>query len=82
MTGEYEGAEPGAQLEAQAAEVCRVEVWTTAKGVPQWKVRVVEGTDEGVVDDLVIQGVRAYRKLEEQLTGTEREPWPPAGGQQ
>ena len=84
MTSEYEGAEPGTELTALPADVSRVEVWTTAKGAPQWRVRVVVGEEQAVIDEALSKAVAAYQRLERELTGGEaatREDWPPPGGQ-
>jgi len=75
MTEQPEGAQDGGGFHP---DVSRVEVWTTAKGLPQWKVRVVTDEDQAKIDLLVSQGVAAYQRLERELRvgGAPAEGWP------
>jgi hypothetical protein len=56
--------------EAQAYEggaKCSVSIWTTARGGPQWRVRLTEEADDELAELVVGRAVRAYGRVEAEL---------------
>ena len=45
-----------------------VTVWTTAKGRPQWRVRLTEEADDELADLVVTRAVRAFNRVREELS--------------
>ncbi len=48
-----------------------VSIWTTAKGRPQWKVRVGVGEAEAEVEHALSLALAADRRAERELAGTQ-----------
>jgi hypothetical protein len=51
------------QHDDAAPAVSRAEMWTNAKGLPQWRVRVVDGATAESVDALVDLALRAHGRF-------------------
>jgi hypothetical protein len=51
----------------QAERRISVAIWTTARGGPQWKVRVTEQADPDEIDLVLGRALAAHRRLEAEL---------------
>ena len=67
MTDEAQVYEGGAK--------CSVSIWTTARGGPQWRVRLTEEATEELAEIVVARAVRAYGLVEAELAGASRPPF-------
>jgi hypothetical protein len=59
MTDDAQAYEGGAK--------CSVSIWTTAKGAPQWRVRLTEEATDELAELVVARAVRAYGRVEAEL---------------
>lgn len=67
MTDEAQVYEGGAK--------CSVSIWTTARGGPQWRVRLTEEATDELAELVVARAVRAYGRVEAELAGAAKQPF-------
>lgn len=54
---------------------CSVSIWTTARGGPQWRVRLTEEATDELAEVVVGRAVRAYGRVEAELAAAAKPPF-------